>query len=50
MYPSTDRLLKVLRVITETVKENATYKQNATNYTDWSFFKVLKPSKVHYTN
>lgn len=26
--------LKVLRVITETIKENATYKQNATNYTD----------------
>lgn len=34
MYPSTDKLLK--RVITETVKENATYKQNATNYTEVS--------------
>lgn len=26
--------LKVLGVITETVTENAAYKQNATNYTD----------------
>lgn len=26
--------LEVLRVVTETVKENAMYKQNATNYTD----------------